>query len=559
MADEEIVFTPKDHLEMKNSITDLIQAVTAMGTNMRTMSEQIMLMNQEITRTNFRMDTLETSRSRNHSRANSIGSRDEDHEKEQPQRLTVKLEEQESKASDKKEDQKSYLDDAIQNFDETEDQDGRTSMDMVTNKRSGRKQRYSSFQKPIEMLNELTESGTVLPTIKVPPFDGKLTSTTPAAILRFVRRWIKYQIEYKVRVNPMTSVSEAILRKIRHTQKIGDDVIRKSTPEEFCAFLANDLVLDNAFMFFNELQDALSNIPRLKWHGRTLRDHEDFYNQLIFRQERVMEFFNFFKENDANVKSIPKVSGKYGSAKLFLNLIDEEYNEPILAVLPELKDHNFRTLESFISAYMEEAAEQFKRTRAVLNGVPFSANKIKRAERSDTKPQSQKREYVRDDDEKREWTRTRFQTRQTQGLNAILDSEQVTGADSDEEAWERQWDDEIAQARALHSDMYQSTDEPEASEDEEQRHEDLIPPDILNNIDPIMPTLAGQFNQQDQVHGCLYYTIYGKCLKGDKCKYARAHNRQGAKDTSQWIIKRLGSNDRHESGAPKKLFSMKRA
>jgi hypothetical protein len=551
MADDEIVFTPKDVLEMKNSITDLIQAVTVLGTNTRTMSEQIMVINHEITIINFRLDALETSRSKNHSRANSIGSRDDDRDNEQSPRLTVKLEEQESKASNEKGDQKSYLDDAIQNFDETEDQDSRTSMDMVTNKHSGRKQRYSSYQKPIETVNELTESGTVLPTIKVPPFDEKLTSTTPAAILRFVRRWINYQIEYKVRVNPMTSVSEAILRKIRHTQRIEDNVIRESTPQEFCAFLANDLVLDNAFMFFNEL-------PRLKWHGRTLRDHEDFYNQLIFRQEKVMEFFNFFKENDANVKSIPKVSGKYGSAKLFLNLIDEEYNEPILAVLPELKDYNFKTLESFVSAYMGEAAEQFKRTRAVLNGVPFSANKIKRAERSDIKPQTPKREYVRDDDEKREWARSRFQTRQSQGLNAILDSEQVTSADSDEEAWERQWDDEIAQARALHSDTYQSTDEPEASEDEEQLHEDLIPPDILNNIDPIMPTLAGQFNQQDQVHGCLYYTIYGKCLKGDKCKYSRAHNRQGAKDTSQWIIKRLGSNDRQETGAPKKLFSMKR-
>jgi hypothetical protein len=246
MADEEIVFTPKDLLEMKNSITDLIQAVTVMGTNIRTMNEQIMVINQEVTRTNFRIDVLETSRSKNHSRAKSIGSGDDDHENEQP-KLTVKLEEQESKAPDKKEDQKSYLDDAIQNFDETEDQDGRTSMDMVTNKRSGRKQRYSSYQKPIEMVNELTESGTVLPTIKVPPFDGKLTSTTPAAILRIVSRWVKYQIEYKVRVNPMTSVSEAILRKIRHTQKIEDDVIRKSTPEQFCAFLANDLVMPSCF------------------------------------------------------------------------------------------------------------------------------------------------------------------------------------------------------------------------------------------------------------------------------------------------------------------------
>jgi hypothetical protein len=59
----------------------------------------------------------------------------------------------------------------------------------------------------------------------------------------------------------------------------------------------------------------------------------------------------------------------------------------------------------------------------------------------------------------------------------------------------------------------------------------VIPPDILNNIDPIMPTLAGQFNQQDKVHGCLYYTIYDKCLKGEKYKYAKAHNRQGAKSS----------------------------
>jgi hypothetical protein len=86
----------------------------------------------------------------------------------------------------------------------------------------------------------------------------------------------------------------------------------------------------------------------------------------------------------------------------------------------------------------------------------------------------------------------------------------------------------------------------------------VIPPDILNNIDPAMPTLAGQFNQQDKVYGCLHYTIYGKCLKGDMCKYAKAHNRQGARDTSEWIIKRLGTNDRMESDAPKKLFSMKR-
>jgi hypothetical protein len=176
-----------------------------------------------------------------------------------------------------------------------------------------------------------------------------------------------------VKVNPITSVNEGILRKNQLTQRICDDIIRDAEPDQFCAFLANDLVRDNAFelQFFNELQDSLSTIPRLKWHGLTLRDHEDFNNQLIFRQERVLEFFNFFKANKANAKSIPKVSGTYGSVKLFLNLTEEEYNEPTFAVLPELKDYY-----DFISVYKDEAVEQFKRTRALLNGVPFSAERI---------------------------------------------------------------------------------------------------------------------------------------------------------------------------------------
>jgi hypothetical protein len=117
-------------------------------------------------------------------------------------------------------------------------------------------------------------------------------------------------------------------------------------------------------------------------------------------------------------------------------------------------------------------------------------------------------------------------------------------------------DEEIARARTLYDD---DLVEPEQLSDDPEEHdpEIVIPPDILNNIDPVMPTLAGQFNQQDnKVYGCLYYTIYGKWLKGDKCKYAKAHNRQGARDTS--VIKRLGTNDRVESDAPKKLFSMKR-
>jgi hypothetical protein len=193
--------------------------------------------------------------------------------------------------------------------------------------------------------------------------------------------------------------------------------------------------MDNAFMFFNELQEALSHIPRLQWHGLTLKDHEEFNNQLIFRQKRVLEYFKFFLNNEKNRGAIPRVSGKYGSAKLFLNLIDQEYNEPILATMKNLKDDSYPKLEDFIHAYMGEATKQYHRTRSVIHGVPFSGVKPKRPDRADETPhQQQKREYVRDDDRKRECTRNRFQTRQSQALNAVQDSEQFSSHDSDDEA-----------------------------------------------------------------------------------------------------------------------------
>jgi hypothetical protein len=285
---------------------------------------------------------------------------------------------------------------------------------------------------------------------------------------------------------------------------VDDDALRSCSAEQFCLYLANDLVMVNKLMFFKELEEALSNIPRLKWHGVGLLEHETFYNELLYRQEKVLEYFNFFKENKGNKSPIPKVTGKY-----------------------------YQKLEDFISCYMQEADRQFEITRTVLNGVPFSSNKAKKPERDQTygdKSRFKKKEYIRDDDHKQDWVANRFKPRQEQQVSH-LSSNPLELYDCDEEAWEqRQWDEEIARARNFYDD---DLVEPEQLSDDPEEHdpEIVIPPDILNDIDPVIPTLAGQFNQQDKVYGCLYYTIYGK---------------------------RLGTNDRVESDAPKKLFSMKR-
>jgi hypothetical protein len=356
------------------------------------------------------MVTLETRSPTRGSRANSIGSHDGNEETEAKRSAVIFQQELQPSEGD-------LLGGQLSHLEESETPNGRTSMRGVTRNSGDRRPKNSIFLRNVAMGEDSSDTYAVQPTIKILLFEHTLRSTQPGAILRFVREWVRYQTEYGVKVNPLRAVSESVLRKIRHTQNIDDAKIRDATSKQFADYLAADLQMDNSFMFFNELQDALSNIPRLKWHGLALRDHEKFYNQLIFRQERVLEYFSYFMQN--NEHAVPRVSGKYGSAKLLLNLIEDEYNQPILAIMPDLKDSNYAKLQDFIKMYMDEATKQYKCTRAVINGVPFSSNRVKRTEHSEEKPSSQKKEYVRADDKKRDWTAKRFKTRQEQHVHKL--------------------------------------------------------------------------------------------------------------------------------------------
>jgi hypothetical protein len=69
-----------------------------------------------------------------------------------------------------------------------------------------------------------------------------------------------------------------------------------------------------------------------------------------------------------------------------------------------------------------------------------------------------------------------------------------------------------------------------------------------------VPKLTRHFEEQDRLQGCIYYTLFGTCLKGPLCKYAAHHNSGGAKSTANWIIKRLSNKDTRPSSEPRKIF-----
>jgi hypothetical protein len=81
---------------------------------------------------------------------------------------------------------------------------------------------------------------------------------------------------------------------------------------------------------------------------------------------------------------------------------------------------------------------------------------------------------------------------------------------------------------------------------------DYFSDQVLHAMD--VPKLTRHFEEQDRLQGCIYYTLFGTCLKGPLCKYAAHHNSAGAKSTANWIIKRLSNKDTRPSTEPRKVF-----
>jgi hypothetical protein len=196
---------------------------------------------------NERVSNLDSRSPTRLSRANSFGSRDDNNVDQDAKASAVKFQ-QESQLSEEEK-----LGEQLSHLEHSETEDGRTSMRSVIRGSGDRRPKNSTYLKNVTMGTESSDTYTVQPTIKIPLFEHKLRSTQPGAILRFVREWVRYQTEYGVKVNPLAAVQDSVLRKNRHTQNVDDVTIRDCTDDQFANYLAADLVMDNSFMFFNEL------------------------------------------------------------------------------------------------------------------------------------------------------------------------------------------------------------------------------------------------------------------------------------------------------------------
>lgn len=87
-------------------------------------------------------------------------------------------------------------------------------------------------------------------------------------------------------------------------------------------------------------------------------------------------------------------------------------------------------------------------------------------------------------------------------------------------------------------------------------------PDVEDDVDDDNPQLsetqmeilAALGENSKIIRGCVNYAIYGNCFKGKECKNAPGHCESIAKETRQWLLKKLATIERdgYKSSVPRK-------
>jgi hypothetical protein len=422
-------------------------------------------------------------------------------------------------------------------------------------------ERRGSIYKQLESIQKVAESETVTRSQLVPACKLQLTSLDPADFLEWFTDWKDFQQRYKTVISPTLIVSEIVQTRLCRIAHISEQAFHMLSPVQFFELVAAETRTFHKHDHWTQVNDSLRRVHKVHWStsGRKIvpRNHELFFDEMIDLQRKVLQAHDFFRLS--NRDNIPDINGKFGSSAWFLNRIGKDYNEVVLAMIPQIKRKNYRDLESFVNTYMQVVEDQFKQSK-MLRSVPYRDEVFYSGgrEQEGTTPHERK-EYSRHAKDKSSGKRTAAY-RQPRTLHNIRGDDSTPSDSSESESSASDASANDYDARAAWADCDPEPDDPDKVvrdsgdllEEYPEWDTSFLDVDTLNALD--IKDTAKRLDTQDRFDGCLYYTIFGKCVKGRECKHSAGHNDEASKKTAAWIIRRFAQKDREQSGAPKKIL-----
>ena len=349
-----------------------------------------------------------------------------------------------------------------------------------------------------------------------------------SSFTKFIIQWFEYEQINGIKLKPVQIISRRIRNLVMFNNSMDDSIFAKLSAEEFCVLMANETQVHTKVEFVDTLRHALRFLKPLDWSSVRPNNHETFFQDILKRKSIFMRTFMIMME--ANSRYCPPVGGKdFGSAHVFLSLIDEGYNKRILAEIPKISESNYANIQAFLVVYVEQAGKHYDLSKKIKS-VPYMGADFNRRNAESRNRFSQG---------------DRAQSKRVSRVNFLHEDsdEDIPRAGPDEF-----YDDLEDRKPSASPDQVDSDDFDDQVEGMIAEGEDLDP-DHLKRIMNMEAPSSGS------TRGCVAFALYGNCYKGKDCKYVQGHNEAIARETRKWMMKKLSQMMTEGPQDPKKIMS----
>ena len=362
--------------------------------------------------------------------------------------------------------------------------------------------RTSMFLRDVEKSVHVEERRQVV--MNMPTPDHKhvfLNSTNLGEYARFMIKWNDFEQKNGIILDVAQIISRDVKNILIYNNNLSGGDFHALRPQEMCELMAKETVVLSKIEFTNTFKEALKGTKKLEWAEVKPNTHEKFFHGILHRKELALKIFNIMME--ANKTYCPSIEGKeYGLARVFTEMISQDYNITVLAEIKPVREVNYPKFEQFLDAYLAQAKIHFDMSRK-MKLIPYKGVDFTPVERV----------FVRHNSK-------------STSSSSIVHHIMPTVEQQD-----------IGEEELFVSNQHES-------DSDDSVEEDVILPPVLQVME-----------QKQQERGCINYALYGNCFKGAERKNVSGHNEAVAKRTRACMITKMTTNVDSKTSLPTRVMS----
>jgi hypothetical protein len=387
------------------------------------------------------------------------------------------------------------------------------------------------------------------------PFTKKLVKLEMSSFITWYSQWNDHMVLSKTFTEPTNLVSSSIREILCENNGLSLRDFHALEPDDFIYMVSKELKIHSRKEFHEQMMESYGAMPKIYFRpSNGVKAHAEFYTALLARRNYFRKCLELLSIHSAAF--CPRLKGDKGLVRIFTSTLELSYVKEVQDEMGTPEEYDGMT--SYLSAFCDvaqvhlELAKSYSRVPLAFgnNKKPDSSNEtaVVPYVRFDKKGAGKDPDYNRGSYKPKEAWKDRnkgsYPPRRSELAN-------MDGHPKEEESdCECSEEGEGSQCRDCSSDPDPPVDE---------IFEAMLAEACLttDRTDRTRELFMASEDGENRPRGCIYFTIFGSCLKANNCVNAEGHNAQGRVRCSQWLIQKLNEKPSSTTGTstPQRILS----